>query len=95
MCRQIDGLETNALTWSVMASGFATLAKRVDVALSIDENILVLKVNDDGVGFASTASGGRGLRNLATRSRELGGDCYVDSELGHGTQVCWTANRLD
>jgi signal transduction histidine kinase len=70
-------------------------AQRVDVDLSIDENMLVLLVNDDGVGFASAASGGRGLRNLASRARDLGGDCYVDSEIGHGTQVRWTANRLD
>ena len=34
-------------------------------------------VNDDRVGFASAASGGRGLRNLASRARDLGGDCYV------------------
>ena len=70
-------------------------AGRVDVELSIDENMLVLMVKDDGVGFASAASGGRGLHNLASRARDLGGDCYVDSEIGHGTQVRWTANRLD
>jgi signal transduction histidine kinase len=70
-------------------------AHRVDVELSVDENILVLVVQDDGVGFASGASGGRGLRNLASRARDLGGDCYVDSEVGQGTQVRWTANRLD
>jgi signal transduction histidine kinase len=70
-------------------------AGRVDVDLSIDENMLVLMVKDDGVGFASAASGGRGLHNLASRARDLGGDCYVDSEIGHGTQVRWTANRLD
>jgi signal transduction histidine kinase len=70
-------------------------AQHVSVQLSIDENMLVLMVQDDGVGFASAASGGRGLRNLASRARDLGGDCYVDSEIGHGTQVRWTANRLD
>ena len=70
-------------------------AQRVDVELSIDESMLVLTVDDDGVGFASGASGGRGLRNLASRARDLGGDCYVDSVVGHGTHVRWTANRLD
>ena len=70
-------------------------AHRIDVELNVEENTLVLVVQDDGVGFASAASGGRGLRNLASRARDLGGDCYVDSEIGHGTQVRWTANRLD
>jgi signal transduction histidine kinase len=70
-------------------------ARCVDVDLSVDEKSLVLLVKDDGVGFTSAARGGRGLRNLASRARDLGGDCYVDSEIGHGTQVRWTANRLD
>ncbi len=70
-------------------------ASAVEVQVSVDENLLVLIVSDNGVGFASSSSGGRGLRNLASRARDLGGDCFIDSEIGLGTQVRWTANRLD
>jgi signal transduction histidine kinase len=70
-------------------------AQHVEVGLSIEDNLLVLLVSDDGVGFVGNVSGGHGLRNLTSRARDLGGDCFVDSEVGHGTQVRWTANRLD
>jgi signal transduction histidine kinase len=47
------------------------------------------------VGFVSPVGPGRGLRNLTSRARDLGGDCTIDSAPGRGTLVRWTANRLD
>ena len=63
--------------------------------MSVDERMLLLDVRDDGVGFRANGVGGHGLGNLATRAHDLGGECYVESEVGLGTRVRWTANRLE
>ena len=70
-------------------------ATLVDVHVGIEGNLLVLTVKDNGVGFDQTSGTGSGLRNLASRAHELGGECSIDSELGRGTLDRWTANRLD
>ncbi|WP_052440790.1 sensor histidine kinase [Streptacidiphilus anmyonensis] len=80
-------------------------ASRVDVAVDGSAHIdaegrlttgggrpaVVLSVTDDGVGIRE---GGRrsGLRNLAERARNLGGDAWFGPGLsGGGTRVFWTA----
>ena len=68
-------------------------AARVDV--SVDENLIVLLVHDNGVGFNAPVGPGRGLRNLTSRARDLGGDSVIESAPERGTLVRWTANRLD
>ena len=70
-------------------------ASHASVRVEIDSSLVVVTVEDDGVGFAAPVGPGRGLRNLASRARELGGDCSIDSLVGRGTLVRWTANRLD
>ena len=70
-------------------------AHEARVRVGVDEDRVTLSVRDDGVGFAPTTGVGRGLRNLASRARELGGECVVDSAPGRGTLVTWTAYRLD
>jgi signal transduction histidine kinase len=50
-------------------------------------------VRDNGVGFTPNVGSGRGVRNLASRARELGGNCTIDSLIGGGTTVRWSANR--
>ena len=70
-------------------------ASEADVELAIDGANLVLSVRDNGVGFTVPVGPGRGLRNLRSRARELGGDCTIDSGPGRGTLVRWTAHRLD
>ena len=70
-------------------------ASIVDVNVAIEGNMLVLTVKDNGVGFNQTSGSGSGLRNLASRARDVGGECSISSELGRGTLVQWTANRLD
>jgi signal transduction histidine kinase len=68
-------------------------AHHVQVELASAGELLVLRVRDDGVGFDQISGFGRGLRNLATRAKDLGGDCVVDSHVGSGTQVTWTAMK--
>jgi signal transduction histidine kinase len=65
------------------------------VDVDIEEDLVVIHVTDDGVGFVAPVGPGRGLRNLTSRARELGGYCTIDSSPGHGTLVTWTAHRLD
>jgi signal transduction histidine kinase len=66
-------------------------ATHIDVNLTSDNDYLVLRVRDNGVGFDNVSSVGRGLRNLATRAYDLGGECLIESEMGSGTLVTWTA----
>ncbi|HUX05660.1 MAG TPA: GAF domain-containing protein [Acidimicrobiales bacterium] len=70
-------------------------ASHVSVHVQLDGNLVIVTVEDDGVGFAAPVGPGRGLRNLTSRAHELGGDCTVTSAVGRGTLVKWTANRLD
>lgn len=66
-------------------------ATHVTVDLRGEDGFLVLRVRDDGVGFDQISGFGRGLRNLASRAGDLGGDCIVESAAGSGTLVTWTA----
>jgi signal transduction histidine kinase len=66
-------------------------ATHVEVNLQGVDDHLVLRVHDDGVGFDKVSGFGRGLRNLATRAEDLGGECAIDSSAGSGTLVTWTA----
>lgn len=63
----------------------------VDVDVDNDEKMVVLTVVDNGRGFSTPVGPGRGLRNLTSRARELGGDCVIDSGPSRGTMVRWTA----
>ncbi|HOB03724.1 MAG TPA: sensor histidine kinase [Propionibacteriaceae bacterium] len=72
-------------------------ATRVDVTLSYDKGVS-LDVVDDGRGFdpdllpAPSQAGGYGLRAMAARLANLGGDFHVESAPGDGTAV---AARFD
>lgn len=72
-------------------------ADTIQVNLSYQNGNLVLSVQDNGVGFASsgeplplTASGGIGLQSLQERFHLLGGQVEIDSQPGEGTRlVAW------
>jgi signal transduction histidine kinase len=66
-------------------------ASAVSVDIEVEGDLIVLTVSDNGRGFSSQVGPGRGLRNLASRARELGGNCVIDSESGRGTMVRWSA----
>jgi two-component system, NarL family, sensor kinase len=69
-------------------------ATEVDVHLQYLENIFVLEIKDDGVGFdvaekkefASSGSG-VGLRSLFNRASIIGADISINSEPGNGTSI--------
>ncbi len=64
-------------------------ATRVNIKLTIDENVVMLKVADDGKGFHFKEGGfsGNGLKNLRQRSDKLTGNLTIESVPGKGTTV--------
>ncbi|OKJ88493.1 histidine kinase [Streptomyces sp. TSRI0107] len=63
-------------------------AGRADVVLETDARELRLEVSDDGVGIP--AEGRRsGLRNMAERAAQLGGELTWTTPPSGGTRLCW------
>ncbi|MBZ5723663.1 MAG: hypothetical protein LAP87_01585 [Acidobacteriia bacterium] len=61
-------------------------ARHAGIALAVEQNHLVLRVEDDGCGFdAGPAVHGHGLRNMAGRARLLGAALELHSRPGQGT----------
>jgi ligand-binding sensor domain-containing protein/two-component sensor histidine kinase len=63
-------------------------ARHAKMALSVEQNHLVLRVEDDGCGFDAGQSRGHGLRNMAQRARLLDGAFEVRSRPGEGSILC-------
>ena len=61
-------------------------ASRARVAAARRDGLLVVEVEDDGVGGATT-DGGSGLRGLVDRVEALGGRLRIESAPGNGTRV--------
>jgi signal transduction histidine kinase/ligand-binding sensor domain-containing protein len=74
-----------ALNNAVKYSG----AHEIILSASLAGDVLSLSVTDDGRGFSSAKADGQadGLRNMQQRGADLGGECAVESRLGHGTKV--------
>ncbi|MDW8804542.1 GAF domain-containing protein [Streptomyces scabiei] len=68
-------------------------ASRVDVVLEADASQVCLTVSDNGVGIPA---GGRrsGLRNMADRAREAGGELETSGPPGGGTTLVWAVPRV-
>lgn len=65
-------------------------ATRVDVELRCNNDEILMRVVDDGVGVpALRAAEGHGLRNMATRAERLGGSFEVGPGDHGGTAVTW------
>ncbi|WP_229680028.1 sensor histidine kinase [Saccharopolyspora thermophila] len=64
-------------------------ASELSVAVSAGEE-LVVEVTDDGVGITEQVARS-GLRNLAERAAECGGECAVERRATGGTRLRWTA----
>ena len=62
---------------------------RVDVAFTYDAPHLHMTITDNGTqGWVSDVGTGYGLRNMAFRAREIGGDCtFVTQEAGMAVRV--------
>ena len=66
-------------------------ATRVDVSLTVDDEV-VLTVADDGVGPPAPGTpGGQGLDNMAVRAERHGGTLQLDAGRTGGTIVTWRA----
>lgn len=65
-------------------------ARRVDVALRVDEQWVDLSIRDDGKGFVIEAEGARGLglMSIGERTKLLGGSYQLHSTPGKGTELC-------
>lgn len=66
-------------------------ARSVAVSVAADDSKLRLWIADDGCGFDPNAVGNSnhlGLRTMAERAAELGGNLHIESAPGAGTRVC-------
>ena len=68
-------------------------ATAVEVKVDTSNELIEIIVRDNGIGFIPNVGSGRGVRNLSSRARELGGNCTIKSIIGGGTTVRWTAMR--
>ena len=63
-------------------------ADRVAVHIALDGARLLLRIQDDGIGFDPDAvAAGRGLSTLRRRADAVGGTCAIHSAPGAGTQI--------
>lgn len=63
-------------------------ADRVSVVLTRDGSLARLRVSDAGRGFNTAAvPGGFGLTSMRERARAVGGELWISSAPGHGSQV--------
>jgi signal transduction histidine kinase len=82
---------TEAAAYFLVSEALANTAKHAhahsaSVAVHREDAIVVVEIDDDGVGGADTA-GGSGLRGLAERVEALDGSLFVRSPAGAGTHL--------
>ena len=95
----VDTMVPEAITPDLMATigeALANVARhagatRVDVSLTVEDEV-VLMVADDGVGPPAPGTpGGRGLGNMAVRAERHGGTLQLDAGRTGGTILIWRA----
>lgn len=63
-------------------------AKHVNITFSFMEDIFVMDIADDGLGFEpSKIKNGFGMKTMRERAEELGGTLTIESEQGTGTAI--------
>jgi signal transduction histidine kinase len=63
-------------------------ATRIAIELSFDADAVRLTVSDNGAGFCVRhAAGALGLGGMRERTRRVGGELVIDSDIGRGTEV--------
>ena len=78
--RSIHELVNNALKYSG--------ASQILVQIMQEPDRIAFTVEDDGCGFDPAAvTGGTGIQNIRTRVASFGGNIYIDSKIGKGTEV--------
>jgi PAS domain S-box-containing protein len=69
-------------------SNVARHARATDVTIRVEaDEILTLRVADNGVGMPAEPGSGKGLRNMAERARSLGGDLTATASAAQGTTI--------
>jgi signal transduction histidine kinase len=64
-------------------------ANNINVQLMLDNNLISLTVQDDGVGFdPQTVKAGMGIENIRTRIALYKGKLNIESFSGKGTEIC-------
>ena len=58
-----------------------------EIQVGVRNGIIILMVEDYGIGFDTKGKKGNGLTNLQTRAQLFGGSLYIDSYPGKGTRV--------
>jgi len=65
-------------------------ATTIRLEVSFGNDLVIIEVSDDGVGFDTvkkTTSGHWGLIGMRERAKSLGGECDIESSVGNGTRV--------
>jgi signal transduction histidine kinase len=57
------------------------------VTFQIEQDVLLISMQDDGVGMPKEYRAGVGLRSMRARAREIGGELRVESVQPHGTCI--------
>ena len=66
-------------------------AKHIDVQLIGHDSYATITIEDDGTGFnTDTQEKGLGLKNIASRIQQIGGNLEVDSKINKGTSILIT-----
>lgn len=65
-------------------------ARHATLTLSYLEDVVLMDVQDDGVGLQPPISGSFGLRSMRERVEALGGQMTVESEAGQGTTLAFS-----
>jgi signal transduction histidine kinase len=65
-------------------------ATRIEVEVTIDDDLVSVRVDDDGIGYSPKGHVG-GTENLRKRAANLGGACSIRTSPNGGTRVLWSA----
>ncbi len=90
-------LEVEQAIYRMIQEALANVARhsqsdQVDVSLIYDGDTVMVKVEDNGLGFdVERKTGGMGLRIIKERAESIGGQACIQSEPGKGTRIVITA----
>jgi len=62
-------------------------ASRCLVKFLVEQNLLVVSIQDDGIGMPKEYRAGVGLRSVRARAEEIGGSIRIDEGKPHGTRI--------
>jgi signal transduction histidine kinase len=65
-------------------------ARHATLTLSYLDDLVLMDIQDDGVGLQAPISGSFGLRSMRERVEALGGQMTVESEPGLGTTLAFS-----